>query len=103
MGSIRGNEVNLKPTKEEINMMKKAEELPIVYDEDSPEMTPEMLAQFKRLYMDSVPDRCKKTVSLRLSPSTFAKAKALGKGYTSVLSRLLDMALNDPEMIKKCL
>jgi hypothetical protein len=31
------------------------------------------------------------------------KARALGKGYTSVLSRLLDAALNDEEMIKKCL
>lgn len=103
MGMIHGRDVNLTPTKDELEMIKNAEMLPIVYDEDSPEMTPEMLTEFKSFYKDFIPERRKQTVSLRLSPSTLAKAKALGKGYTSVLSRLLDMALNDPEMIKKCL
>ena len=48
-------------------------------------------------------ERIKQTVSLRLSPDTMNKAKALGRGYTSVLSRLLDLAINDTEMLKKCL
>lgn len=103
MGLVRGCDVDLTPSSEEVEIMEAAEKLPIIYDNDSPEMTPEMLAEFKSLYKDFIPERNKKTVSLRLSPSTFAKAKALGKGYTSVLSRLLDLALNDPEMVKKCL
>ena len=45
-------------------------------------------------------DLLKQTISLRLSPGTLNKAKALGKGYTSVLSRLLDLAINDEEMLK---
>ena len=100
---VKGKDVDPNPTPEEIEMMEAAEKLPIVYDEDCPELTPEQLSQMRRLYDDFIPERRKKTVSLRLSPATFEKAKALGKGYTSVLSRLLDLALNDPEMVKKCL
>ena len=103
MGMIRGCDVDPKLTKEEKKMIKAAEKLPIVYDEDCPELTPEQLSQMRRLYDEFIPERRKKTVSLRLSPATFEKARALGKGYTSVLSRLLDLAINDPEMVKKCL
>lgn len=31
------------------------------------------------------------------------KAKKLGRGYNGILSRLLDMALSNPDMVKKCL
>lgn len=94
------NELTSELTQEELLDLKTAEEKPVTYDEDSPEMTPEMLMQFKRMNKE---ERVKQTVSLRLSPSTLNKAKSLGKGYTSVLSRLLDLAINDEEMLKKCL
>lgn len=87
-------------TEEELLELERAANSPIVHDEDSPEMTKEMLMQFKRMNKE---ERVKQTVSLRLSPSTLKKAKSLGKGYTSVLSRLLDLAINDEEMLKKCL
>lgn len=45
----------------------------------------------------------KVTVLLRLSPATIEKAKLLGKEYTNILERLLDLAVNNPEMVKKCL
>ncbi len=48
-------------------------------------------------------DKQKQVVALRLSPETVTKAKALGKGYTGVLARMLDYCLEDPEIIKKCL
>ena len=31
------------------------------------------------------------------------KAKQYGKGYTGLLSRLLDIAINDEELVKKCI
>ena len=34
---------------------------------------------------------------------TLEKAKATGKGYTGFLSRLLDNAINDPQMVRKSL
>ena len=94
------NELKSELTQEELSDLEAAADKPIIYDEDSPEMTKEMLMQFKRMNKE---ERVKQTVSLRLSPSTLNKAKSLGKGYTSVLSRLLDLAINDEEMLKKCL
>ena len=39
-----------KPSPEQINEIREASDLPIVFDEDSPEMTDEMLAKFRRAY-----------------------------------------------------
>ena len=39
-----------KPTPEQISMIEAAKKMPIVFDEDCPEMTDEQLAQFKRVY-----------------------------------------------------
>lgn len=94
------SEVTSELTKEEMIDLEAAANNPIIYDENNPEMTEEMLMQFKRMNKE---ERVKQTISLRLSPSTLRKAKSLGKGYTSVLSRLLDLAINDEEMLKKCL
>ena len=93
-------EVSQPLTAEELREVIAAERKPPLFDEDSPEMTADMLAQFKRLNRT---DRTRQTVSLRLSPSTLKKAKAYGKGYTSFLSRLLDEAIQDDAMVKKCL
>lgn len=87
-------------TNEEAEEIEKASKMELVFDEDSPEMTKEQLMQFKRLNHYS---RLKKNVSIRLSESTIQKAKSYGKGYTSFLSRLIDCAINDEAMVKKCL
>lgn len=94
------NELTSELTKDELLELEAASDKSVIYDEDSPEMTEEMLQQFKRMNKE---ERLKQTISLRLSPSTLNKAKSLGKGYTSVLSRLLDLAINDEEMLRKCL
>ncbi len=38
-----------KPSEEQLKSVKEDSKKPIVFDEDSPEMTPEMLAKFKRV------------------------------------------------------
>lgn len=75
----------------------------IVFDEDCPELTDEELSEFKRVSGLRRAQRRKQTVTVRLSPQALTKAKSLGKGYTSILSRILETALNDNDMIKKCL
>ena len=90
-------------TKKQLKMLEEMDETPISYDEDSPEFTEEELKQFKRVSEIKRDERNKQTVSLRLSPQAIKKAKSLGKGYTSVLSRILEAALNDNELIKKYL
>ena len=85
---------------EEMQELEAAEQLHPAFDTDSPEMTADMLLQFKRINQE---ERNKQTVSLRLSPKTMKIAKSYGKGYTSFLSRLLDEAIQDESLVRKCI
>lgn len=87
-------------TQEEIEMLERAGKIPIVFDEDSPELTEEALKRFRRVKEENRLERNKQTVTLRLSPQALRKAKSLGKGYTSVLSRILEEALSDNNVIR---
>ena len=75
---------DLKPelTSDELQEIENAAARTILYDEESPEMTEEMLKQFKRMNQ---------------------KGRVNGKGYTSFFSRLIDAALDDAALVKKCL
>jgi len=87
-------------TDEELSALEAAEARPPVEDEDSPEMMFEQLMQFKRVNREN---RTKPTISLRISPATLKKAKQYGKGYTGLLSRLLDAAIDDEELVRRCI
>ena len=65
------------------------------------ELTEEQLKQFRRVSERRKSENRKETVTLRLSAKSLRKAKSLGKGYTAVLSRILEDALNDNEVIFK--
>ena len=91
------------PTEEQIKMLERAKAMPIPADAEYPEFSAEELRQFKRISDRRRGERNKQLVTLRISPGALAKAKSLGKGYTSVLSRILESALNDPETIKQYL
>ena len=94
------DELDTELTAEELRDLEAAERKQPVFDEDSPEMTLEQLMQFKRMKREN----CRKpTISLRISPATLQKAKKYGKGYTGLLSRLLDLAINNEEMVRKCI
>ncbi len=90
-------------TKEQEMMLKESSNKPVVFDDDCPELSSDELSEFKRVSELRKNERRKQTVTIRLSPQALNKAKSLGKGYTSVLSRILETALNDNDMIKKCL
>ena len=83
----------LTPTQEE--MLNALESRPISPDEDCPELTTEQLNQFRRISATNREERCKQTVTLRLSPQALRR-----KGYTSVLSRILESALENPDIVR---
>ena len=87
-------------TEEERLELEAAEKKEPVFDDDSPLMMKEQLMQFKRINHEN---RTKPTISLRISPATLKKAKQYGKGYTGLLSRLLDAAIDDEELVRKCI
>lgn len=85
---------------EELRELEDAAARAIVYDDESPEMTAGMLKQFKRMKQKN---RTKQTTSIRLSEKAQRFSKSYGKGYTSFFSRLIDAALDDAALVKKCL
>ena len=102
MNMVKMNLRDLSPEllPEELEELDAAEWKAPVFDADSPAMTPEQLQQFKRINREN---RTKPTISLRISPATLKKAKQYGKGYTALLSRLLDAAIDDEELVRKCI
>ena len=77
--------------------------MPIITDEDAPELTLEQYAEMAAIAKNRRVKKIKPVIALRISPETLDKAKATGKGYTGFLSRLLDNAINDPQIVAKSL
>ena len=91
------------PTEAQIKEIEHAASMPIVPDEDAPELSLEQYAEMAEIARKRRSKNVKPVISLRISPDTLEKAKATGKGYTGFLSRLLDNAINDPGIVSKSL
>lgn len=91
------------PTEAQIREIEAASERPITPDDDAPVLTEEQYAAMAAIARERRAKMVKPVVSLRVNPATLEKAKATGKGYTGFMSRLLDNAINDPEMVQKSL
>ena len=100
MVKMNMNDLNSELTAEEKQELENAEKKEPVFDDESPLLMKEQLMQFKRINREN---RTKPTISLRISPATLKKAKQYGKGYTGLLSRLLDAAIEDEELVRKCI
>lgn len=93
-------DLNKPLTVEQKQMLEALKARPVHPDEDCPELTDEQLSQLVMVSEMRRDERRKQTVTLRLSPQALRTAKSLGKGYTSVLSRILESALTNTEIIK---
>ena len=89
--------VNYKPaanrqlTQQELEDIQKAQQLPAVYDEDCPELTPEMEQAFVQARMAKPLNG--EAVTLYLAPETLAKARMISTDYITALGRMLDHAV----------
>ncbi len=92
-----------KLSKEQKKELRKAAKMPIVHDEDCPEFTAEQYAEIAKIARKQRKERKRKVVALRIKSKTLEKAKKLGKGYTTILSRMIDLCIDDQELLKKCL
>ena len=90
-------------TPEQIKELDALDGRPVIAADDCPELTPEQLKQMAVLAKQQRAERRRPVITLRVSPATLEKAKATGKGYTGFMSRLLDLAINNPDMVKRCL
>ena len=92
-----------KPSREAIEEVRAAIERPITFDDDSPHFTKDQMREMAEKARTRRVVEKKPVVALRISPYTLELARATGKGYTGFLSRLLDLAINDAEMVQKAL
>ena len=95
--------VGQQPTEAQIQEIEQASMLPVTPDEDAPELTMEQYAEMAAIARARKSKNVKPVVALRIDPGTLEKAKATGKGYTGFLSRLLDNAIKDPQLVAKSL
>ena len=96
-------DISKKATPEQLKMLADAAGLPFPKDAEYPEFSEEDLKQFKKISKIRRIERQKQTITLRLSPQALKKARSLGKGYTSILSRILESALDNPDTIRRYL
>ena len=93
MVRVKMNEIDTELTEDEIKELEEAEDRPIVYDVDSPQMNSKMLNQFHAF--DAVP--------IRVSREMIQKAKSYDKDYLGFFARLLETAFADKELVRKCI
>ncbi len=80
-------------TEQELMELNEAEKKTIVFDEDCPQLTEEQLKQFHKM----------QDVTIRISPETFKQIKELQVDVSGFLSRLIDAAIQNQELVKKCI
>lgn len=74
--------------------IKEITKTPIVYDEDSPKMTKEELAEFfpyHKEYFDIVPKKV--SISIKIDSDILAQMRATGKGYQTRINNCLRRAV----------
>ncbi len=80
-------------TEEERQQLERAKELPVIYDEDSPEMNDEMEAAF--IAARKAKPYKGQPLTVYVSPNTAKEAERLGGDYQAVFGKLLDQAVKD--------
>lgn len=86
------------PTEEQRREIREAAKRPPVYDADAPELSIEQMERYRKA---AIRKKAKETVTLELSRENMVKAYSFGEEYRGVLSRLLELAMNDNELVKK--
>lgn len=80
-------------TKQERKVLLEAKGLPIVYDEDSPELTDDMERAF--ISARKAKPYHGEPLTLYVSPATLEKVKSMGADYIVILGKLLEKAVDE--------
>lgn len=86
------DEIKPELTEEQMEQLERAERMPVIFDEDCPEFTEEMGKESyrpgRKIPLNVEP------LTLFLSHETVNKARTFGDDYVSILSQMLDEAVN---------
>lgn len=86
-------EQDAKLSQKEKKLLAEAKKRPIVFDDDSPELTADMEKKFMEARRKQ-PQRTR-PITLYVSPATIEKAQHLGGDSAAVLGRILDEAVKE--------
>lgn len=86
------------PTEKQRLEIREAEKRTPVYDEDAPELSLEQMQRYRKAALSK---KATKSITLELSKENMAKAYSFGEEYRTVLSRLLELAMNDNDLVKR--
>lgn len=86
------------PTEKQRQEIREAAKRTVLCDEDAPELSLEQMQRYRKAAIDK---KAKMAVTLELSKENMDKAHSFGNEYRAVLSRLLELAMNDKELISK--
>ena len=84
-------------TSEEKEILAAAKKLPVVYDEDSPELTDDMERAF--IAARKAKPYLGEPITLYVSPLTIEKVKKMEGDYIAILGKLLDNAVREYHVI----
>ena len=86
------------PTEEQRMEIREAAKREPCYEEDAPELSPEQMQRYRKAAIDK---KAKAAVTLEFSKENMDKAYSFGEEYRIVLSRLLELAMNDQDLVRK--
>lgn len=89
-----------KPSRENIEEIRKAYEKGVVVDEDAPEYSYEELVRMRNLAKEKKDEL---QITLSVPDATVEKAKSYGNNYRTILSRLLSLAVEDKELVRRAM
>jgi len=106
MGIIKSTvKVGQKPSKKEMGRiraeLREASRHPIVYDNDSPKLSPEALKEFAHLAAERNRRRKKQSITIRIAPDILESYKTMGEGYTGIMADVLKYAVTNPGILSE--
>jgi uncharacterized protein (DUF4415 family) len=106
MGIIESTvKVGQKPSREEMKRiraeLRKAAKRPIVYTDDCPKSTPEVLKEFAMQRAEMNRQKRRQAVTIRIQPEVLEKYKSFGHGYSGIMADVLRLAADNPEILNK--
>ena len=89
-----------KPTQQQAEEIRIAASRTPLYDEEAPELSLEQLKQYRQA---AIRKKGTSALTVTLTDEGFQKARSFGDSYRTTPGKLLELAMNDTEMVKKVL
>ena len=88
-------------TQEQRNRIVEASRLPLMQDEDAPELTDFQIEEIRAVIDSRQAEDGGQDVTIHLTEMSAQKVRDWGSDYKSILNRVVNMAISEPELLKK--